>query len=137
GVRAVKLAGEPILVWRDRPRRFTRQSPRCRPEAIRKRKVHFLLRSYLAQRPEVVVWGAGRVGKSFARQLLRQGGAIKAFIDIAPRKIGHTIHGARVLDPSGLSRLGGAFLIVAVGAPGARAVIREELQGTDFVEGGN
>jgi glycosyltransferase involved in cell wall biosynthesis len=135
GARAAKLEGPPVLEWRDRPRRFTRTDPRCRPEAFRRLKVEYLLRSYLLARPEVVIWGAGLEGKPLAKELIARGASLAAFLDIDPRKIGQRISGARVLSAERLPTLRGTFVVVAVGAPGAREIIRAELARHGFLEG--
>lgn len=135
GVRAKKLSGPPLLRWHDRPRRFTRVDPRCRPEAFRRLKVEYLARSYLAGHEEVVIWGAGLEGKPLARELARAGISCRAFIDIDPRKIGQRIHGAPVVSPEALPRLRGSFVLVAVGVGKARPIIRAALAREGLLEG--
>nr|PZN89989.1 MAG: glycosyl transferase family 2 [bacterium] len=91
-----------------------------------------------AVRP-AVVWGAGPVGKGFARELLRQGVPLAAFVDLDPRKIGQAIYGAPVVSPAQIHRFRGALALAAVGSPGARDEIRAALtaagwrEGADFV----
>jgi threonine dehydrogenase-like Zn-dependent dehydrogenase len=69
----------------------------------------------------VVVWGAGPVGKAFAREL---GELVVAFVDVDPRKIGKTIYGARVVVPDDAPQFSDAFAIGAVAGEEARAEIR-------------
>lgn len=135
GVKAAKLGGAPILRWRDRQSRFTRVNPRCRPEAFRGVKVRYLLQSYLAKRPEVIVWGAGLEGKPLAKKLLSSGCTLRAWVEVDPRKIGQKIYGAPVLSAEQLSSHKGCFVLIAVGVPEARPLIRAGLTRAGFVEG--
>jgi hypothetical protein len=86
-----------------------------------------------------VVWGAGPVGKRFARALLAAGTPLRAFVELDPRKIGQEIHGAPVLNAETGAGLRGPLHLAAVGQAGARAEIATRLEshghrrGTDFV----
>lgn len=126
-----RLANVPevLLHWREGESRASRTDPRYSPEAFRRCKVHHLRRTHLVGRDGVVVWGAGPVGKAFARELRAQGETVRAFVDIDPRKIGQTVHGAPVVPPEGLGAFAGAFVVAAVGQPGAREEIRAALEG--------
>lgn len=123
-----------LLHWREGADRASRTDPRYSPDAFRRCKVGFLRRTLLPGRAGAVVWGAGPVGKAFARELLAQHVPLLAFVDLDPRKIGQTIHGAPVVAPSGLDRFPGAFTLAAVGQPGARDDIRGELDRMGYVE---
>lgn len=125
---------ELLLHWREGERRASRTDARYSPAAFRRCKVHFLRRTLLAARDGAVVWGAGPVGKAFARELLEQGTRVRAFVDLDPRKIGQTIHGAPVIGPADVVRNRGALVLAAVGQPGARAEIRAELKRLGFEE---
>ncbi len=121
----------PLLDWRVHSRRLSVTSERYATSAFQRCKAHYLVRAFLPPGREIVIWGAGRVGKGFARRFAEQEGAppIEAFVDLDPRKIGQVIHGAPVLDPGELTdRLSPAtYVLVAVGSPGARAQIRDAL----------
>jgi hypothetical protein len=67
------------------------------------------------------------VGKSFARTLAAHDVATIAFVDVDPRKIGQTIHGAPVIPPARMSDFSRTFAIAAVGSDAARAEIRASL----------
>lgn len=109
--------------WRESPRRLSRTDPRYGPDAFRRCKAHYLGPLRLGGRP-VVIWGAGPVGKAFARALGNAGHSVAAFVELDPRKLGQTIHGAPVVPPADVPRYRHAFLAAAVGQPGARAEIR-------------
>ncbi len=118
---------EVLLEWRERPGRLSRTDSRYAEDAFRRCKVHFL-RLRIAGRP-VVVWGAGPVGKAFARALQHEGHKVAAFVDLDPRKIGQTIHGAPVVPPAAIGKYEAAFIVAAVGSADARAEIRDSLRG--------
>lgn len=129
---------EALYEWNDPPRRLSRTDPRYAAEAFLRCKVHHLRRWIdrvgAGARP-IVVWGAGRDGKRFARAWEVENalpgppaGAIAGFVDIDPRKLGRTRRGhpVRPLAES-IARVPGGFYIAAVGVPGARSLIRTSL----------
>jgi cellulose synthase/poly-beta-1,6-N-acetylglucosamine synthase-like glycosyltransferase len=117
-----------LLRWRESPTRLSRTHPSFTQEAFRRCKVHFLLRTHLAEGRGVVVWGAGPVGKAFARELKAQGGELEAFVDLSPRKQGQEVHGVRVISPEGAGKFSSQLHLAAVGQPGAREEIRRALE---------
>jgi glycosyltransferase involved in cell wall biosynthesis len=127
---------EVLLEWRVTQGRLSMWSEAYSAEAFRRCKVHHLLRGYLPPGRKVVLWGAGRVGKALARELLRHQLQPAAFVDLDPRKIGQTIHGAPVQPPSCLKDLRGErpYVLGAVGSPGARRDIRAALDRFGFEE---
>jgi glycosyltransferase involved in cell wall biosynthesis len=114
----------PVLRWRDHPRRLSRVSAAYGLPAFVRCKVHHLRAARLAGWDGVVVWGAGPVGKAFARELQRQGERVVAFVDVDPRKIGHAVYGAPVLPVDQAAALGRAFAVGAVAGREPRARIR-------------
>ena len=129
GMRMANLP-EPLLRWRVRPDRHSLASDRYSARAFRRCKVHFLDQAFLPATRPLVVWGAGKVGKPLARELIRQGRPVRAFVDLDPRKIGQEIHCAPVLDPGGYEILASKvapYVLAAVGSPGARDEIRVAL----------
>ncbi len=123
---------EVLLEWRERPERLSRTDGRYGEKAFRRCKAHFLGRR-IAGRP-VVVWGAGPVGKAFARAIQNEGHDVVAFVDLDPRKIGQVIHGAPVVHPSAIGEHKDAFIVAAVGSADARAEIRDSLREAGFKE---
>lgn len=126
GGRLGKVA-EPLLRWREGARRLSRTHPDYSEEAFRRCKVHYLLRTHLDQGRSAVIWGAGPVGKAFARELLAQGGTLRAFVDLSPKRVGQEIHGALVLTPREARKLEHDLHLAAVAQPGARQEIRRTL----------
>ena len=123
---------EVLLEWREGGERLSRNDPRYSEDAFRRCKVHYLKRR-IAERP-VVVWGAGPVGKAFARALQSAGEVVVAFVDLDPRKIGQVIHEAPVLRPSDIGGYRSAYVVAAVGSTEARAEIRASLAAAGFRE---
>jgi hypothetical protein len=134
---------EVLLRWRDGPGRLSRTDERYSPDAFRACKVHHLQNGPLAREGGgsrgVVLCGAGPVGKAMARALIAAGTSVVAFVDLSPRKIGQTIHGAPVLGPDQVPRPGpdssGPVVLGAVGQVGARAEIRALFEVAGWVEG--
>jgi len=119
-----------LLDWRIADTRLSGRAPEYGADAFRRCRVHFLRIGFLPPSRPIAVWGAGRVGKAFARELIRQGIRPAAFIDLDPRKIGQEIHGAPVVGAGELEKVSEAYFLVAVGTPGARGEIRDALEET-------
>jgi glycosyltransferase involved in cell wall biosynthesis len=117
---------EPLLLWRDRPTRLTRTDPRYAAARFLALKIESLERLHLQAARPLVIWGAGRIGKRWARELQARGHLVAAFVEVDPAKIGQRIHGAPVLGVLDASGAKGALHLAAVGQPGARARIRGE-----------
>jgi hypothetical protein len=118
--------------WRERSDRLSRVHSAYSPAAFRACKVHHLKAIHLRERGRATVWGAGKEGKALARHLRRSGIAVGAFIDVDPRKIGSVVLGAPVVSVERLARE--HYLLVAVGAAGAREEIRAYLAAAGWRE---
>ncbi len=123
GLRFAKLE-ETLLVWRDSPSRLTRTDARYSPASFQAVKLEALLRGPLAGGREVVLWGAGRVGRSWARALRGTGRRVAAFVEVDPRKIGKAVAGAPVVSVADAAGFRGPLHLAAVGQKGARERIR-------------
>jgi cellulose synthase/poly-beta-1,6-N-acetylglucosamine synthase-like glycosyltransferase len=131
---ALTNVARPLLLWRESPARLTRTDPRYARDRHVALKCRFLTAGPLAGRDEVALWGAGETGKAFADALLGQGVRVATFVEVDRRKIGRTVRGAPVIGYGDVGRVRGLPLLVAVGAPGARALIRAELAKAGFAE---
>ncbi len=133
---ALSNVPEVLHEWRLGDHRLSERSDRYSADAFRRLKVSFLTKGLVPADRPLVIWGAGKVGKAFARAWLGSGSpGIAAFVDLDPRKIGQTIHGATVIRPSELARLAARpFMLLAVGSPGARGEIRDVLDEMGYVE---
>ncbi|MDI6696411.1 MAG: glycosyltransferase [Anaerolineales bacterium] len=138
GARFAKLEGY-LLEWREHPQRLTRVDSRYSLENFLRAKAYYLTRGPLAGRDSVIVWGAGMVGRRLGKHLLRQGAPLTAYIDIDPRKIGRTRRGLPILSPEALPELwrrsSSPVVLAAVGARGARQLIRQRLTAIGLREG--
>jgi GT2 family glycosyltransferase len=123
-----------LLDWRESPGRATRTDPRYRLDRHVALKVASLVEGPLAGRREVALWGAGPTGKAFADALAVHRVAVALFVEVDRAKIGRTIRGAPVVGVADVGRARGLPLLVAVGAPGARDLIRAELSRAGWSE---
>jgi glycosyltransferase involved in cell wall biosynthesis len=134
--RGHKIAKVPaiLLRWRHREDRATRTDPRYSLARFDAAKAHYLAPRLSRMGRPFAVWGAGKTGKRIARALAQHGARAEAFIDIDPRKIGRVARGAPIIAPLSLAR-GRFTVVVAVGARGARELIRAQLTAAGFTEG--
>ncbi len=133
GARFAKVP-EVLFYWRDHPTRMTRTNLAYSENRLRGLKVAFLKRTYLKSGRGVVVWGAGRVGKRLARELLQASVSVVALADLHPRRIGKEIHGIPVVHPDQAPRGLDLFHLAAVGQSGGREAVRQQLVGLGLVE---
>ncbi len=120
GHRMIKLP-EVLLRWRHHAARVTLRDPRYARARFPIMKAPWLARRL--DRP-FAIWGAGKTGKHLARALEAEGLFPERFHDIDPRKIGGVARGRPIVDTS---ELGDALIVVAVGEPGAREIVRAQL----------
>ena len=123
---------EVLLRWREHPDRLSRTDTRYSDGAFRRCKVQYLGKR-IGER-SVVVWGAGPVGKAFARELLGQSHRVVAFVDLDPRKIGQRIYDIPVIPPSEIKCYRNSYVVAAVGSATARSQIRTDLAAAGFRE---
>jgi hypothetical protein len=140
GVRFEKLP-QVLLEWREHPERLTRTDSRYSLENFLRAKAYYLVRGPLEGRDGVIVWGAGMLGRRLSKLLVRHEAPLAAFIDIDPRKIGRTQRGLPIVAPENLpgwlERFSNPVVLAAVGARGARQLIRKRLTAFGLVEGEN
>ena len=124
--RRMRFAKDPavLLDWRDGERRLTRRDPRYAAPAFRAVKLAALRDGPLRDGRPVVLWGAGPIGKAWARALADCGQRVAAFVEVHPRRIGQRLHGAPVLRLEEATSIAGALHLAAVGQPGERERIR-------------
>ena len=125
---------EVLLDWRESRARLTRTDGRYSIARHVALKSAWLAAGPLADRREVAIWGAGETGRTLARALVPHGVAVVLFLEVDPRKIGRTVLGAPVVSCQEAARARGLPLLVAVGAAGARELIRAELGRRGFEE---
>jgi glycosyltransferase involved in cell wall biosynthesis len=133
GTRFARLP-EALFFWRERPDRVTRTRPEYTAAAFRDCKAHHLRKGFLKGCDEVVLAGAGIEGRAWSRLLAGNLIKVVLWVDVDPRKIGKTLHGARVAGPSEVTPASGRML-VTVGARGARQQVRAWAMAAGFREG--
>ncbi len=131
---ALSNLAETGLDWRESGGRLTRADPRYGLDRHMALKCAALAAGPLAGASEVALWGAGETGRAFSDALGREGIRVGTFVEVDRKKIGRTIRGAPVISYEEVDRLRGLPLLVAVGAPGARDLIRAELLKRGFAE---
>jgi len=125
---------ELLLRWRHIEGRATFADPRYARERFTEAKAPHLARRVRALGRPLVIWGAGRTGKRLARALEPHGLRPDFFVDIDRNKLGRPARGLPIHSPDALRR-GAHTVVVAVGAFGARAEIRDHLRTLAFTEG--
>jgi glycosyltransferase involved in cell wall biosynthesis len=138
GARFAKLP-DVLLEWREHPDRLTRMDGRYSLENFLRLKAYYLALGPCAGRDAVILWGAGMTGRRLSKHLLRKGVPLVAFVDIDPRKIGKTCRGLPILCYQELAgwwkRYSNPVILAAVGARGARSLIRQRLSALGYSEG--
>lgn len=122
-----------LLRWRQHANQTTFRDPRYRPETFRVLKARFLVPRLARDPRPLTVWGAGPIGRRLVRELEGHGVRATRFLDIDPKKIGRTARDLPIED-SREAHLR-HFTLVAVGARGARELVRAQLVSRGFVEG--
>jgi len=123
-----------LMHWREAPQRLSRTDKRYSLDAFRRCKVHHLVSAFPSAVNGVLIWGAGRVGKGFGRELARVGVPVIAYAEVSPRKIGQNIHGAPVLDTDEALRLKDVLHLASVGQEGVRQTLRNLLSRAGYRE---
>jgi glycosyltransferase involved in cell wall biosynthesis len=126
---------EVLLRWRQSERAATRNDARYARERFAPLKAPHLAARLRARPRPLDVWGAGQTGRRLARALEAGGLRTDRFIDIDPRKIGRSARGAPIAPLSALAAPGTRWLVVALGARGARDEARAYLAERGFSEG--
>jgi glycosyltransferase involved in cell wall biosynthesis len=130
---------ETLLEWREHPERLTRTDSRYSLENFLRAKAHYLMQGPLSGGQPLVIWGAGMMGKRLSKYLLREGANIIAFIDVDEKKIGGTRRKRPIVSPDDLPALleedAKPVVLAAVGARGARQLIRDRLEHMKLAEG--
>lgn len=130
---------EVLVHMRDHPIRLTRTDERYRQQGFREVRRMWLSLTVLATPRRVLLWGAGKEGRAWLRWLVEDRGCeVPAVVDISPRRIGGLKLGRiPVIAPEQIPEVEADLGLVAVGARGARQLIREQLAllKPDWVEG--
>lgn len=124
-----------LLHWRDHGQRLTRCDPRYAPARFLALKARHLASWRLAGRP-VWIGGAGPGGRRLHDALGVHQVNVLGFVDVHPRRVGGLKRGLPVWSTTRLRRpMVEGFGLFAVGSPGARERVREEMAQTPLREG--
>jgi glycosyltransferase involved in cell wall biosynthesis len=121
-----------LFRWRQHPESTTRRDVRCTAPRMRAARAFYLAPRLLAMKRPLAIWGAGPTGKRLARALEAHGVFASRFIDIDPAKIGRTRRGVPVVDAAHVPE--DHTVVIAVGARGARDLVRSALESRGLVE---
>lgn len=132
GINFARLP-QTLFFWRDHPERATRTMDEYSLNAFRACKLHHLRRGFLKNIAEVVIAGAGLEARAWQRLLATKDILVSHWLDIDPRKIGRTLHGAPVIRAEEMN-LVGKKMIVAIGVHGAREEFRKVSQKLGWLE---
>lgn len=134
GVRMGKTP-ETLLTWMDPPGRLSRTDTRYGMEQFYRIKAKYLAR-WLERsnphHPKVLLMGSGRTTRKRADMLLEHGVEITAYADIDPRKVGHVVHGRRVIHREEVPGPEKCFALSYVASRGAAEDIAEFLEERGF-----
>ncbi len=119
--------------WRQDRASVTRRDVRCSIERMRDGRATYLATRLKTISKPIDMWGAGPTGKRLARALEAHGLRASRFVDVDPRKIGRVRRGVPVVAQDEARR--DHTIVVAVGARGARELVRAHLTARGFVEG--
>ncbi|MFP6663177.1 MAG: glycosyltransferase family 2 protein [Deltaproteobacteria bacterium] len=135
------LAGERINIvprrlvcWREHDRRLTHSATNLRVESFVAAKAAFLVRGFLRDHEQYILWGYGSTGRHLRRALLPYGRQPSHIIELHPGRLGQKIHGAPVLPPAAVAELHGRPLLASVAGAGPRALVRAALAKAGFQE---
>ena len=141
GIRFAKIP-QLVLMWREHEQRLTRTDKRYAVKEFIKAKAWMLAETLLKDRPAIIC-GTGKLAVKLCDVLMALGVDVRAFVDVAPEKIGRTRRDLPVLSfEDMLSSRENALLLGALGARGAGEKLREifiasQLQeGQDFILAG-
>lgn len=132
----MKMAKVPrvLFSWRESGDRLTRTDSRYNRDKFMELKLSNLVRGPLSTRKSVVIWGAGKEGRRWQKELRLLGIETQCFIDVDPRKIASGVRGISVYGPELLSRQRVPLILAAVGSRGIRDRIRSFLVASGFEE---
>ncbi|HEX5659552.1 MAG TPA: glycosyltransferase [Polyangiales bacterium] len=123
---------EVLLAWHHREGRATFADSRYARSKFGAVKAPYL--TLAIGGAKVALWGAGQTGRRLARELAAHGVHPSLVVDIDPLKLGRTVRGAPIVRAEALDPAK-HVVIAAVGARGAREIIRPQLEALGFREG--
>ena len=134
GGHEVGVVPRRLLAWRDGPTRLSRRDRRYALERFTACKAAFLATHFLRGTDTYVLWGHGDTGRALRRALLPHGKRPAYVVEVHPRRIGQTIHGAPVIPIAALGAVPRRPIIVSVAGSEPRRQIRAAMATMGFHE---
>jgi glycosyltransferase involved in cell wall biosynthesis len=124
-----------LIGWRDDLGRLSRTHENYEQARFTACRAWHLSRDFLKGQPRYVLWGHGRTGRALRKALAELGHIPELIVDVHPRRIGQTIHGAKVIEPEGLADYRELRIITSVAGIRPRKEIRSSLDSMGFLPG--
>ncbi|MCH2175564.1 MAG: glycosyltransferase family 2 protein [Lentisphaeria bacterium] len=129
---------EPLITWHDHEHRLTRKDNRYNQEAFFKCKANYLSQDLLKRNiHEVLVWGAGKRARQYAKYLIDFNLKVKGYVDISSSKIGQYYDGIKVHAYSEIDLLRKTFVLSYIGKYEIRKKIAIYLNSIGLAPGKN
>lgn len=113
-----------LVGWRDGASRMWRTHAAYAPSQLLACKAQHLADGPLRRDAAYLLWGHGETGRALRRALAAHGKRAAFIVEVHPRRLGQTIHGAQVVRPEAIPSLPKLPLVTAVAGAVARAEIR-------------
>jgi len=123
-----------LVAWRESPTRLWRRDARYARPSITACKAAFLATGFLGPGDTYVLCGYGATARALRKALLAHGKRPSHIVDVHPRRVGETIHGAPVMSVESLAGLRGRRIVASVAGDALRADIRGLLGGLGLRE---
>jgi cellulose synthase/poly-beta-1,6-N-acetylglucosamine synthase-like glycosyltransferase len=132
--QAVGVVPRRLLAKRWHSQCLSRRSEVYAAERFLQCKASHLADSFLEQSDRYVLWGYGQTGRALRRALAERGKRAVAIVEVHPRRLGNTIHGAPVIAPDSLLAWREHPLVASVSGTDARNQIRVALSRMGYRE---
>jgi glycosyltransferase involved in cell wall biosynthesis len=116
-----------LHAWRRSRTAATVTDPRYAAARFPALKAAGLAAGFLRDSRHYVLWGFGGTGRALRKALLAHDRRPAFVVELHPRRLGTTIHGAPVIPPQQVPVTGGLPIVVSVAGADNRAIIRAQL----------
>ncbi len=113
--------------WRDSSERTSRHDPHYANNSFLPLKVHYFLRLHYQEQRPLVLWGAGKKGKTVAR-LLQEAAIPFHWVCNNPKKIGHNIYGQILQSTAFIDQLIQPQLLLLIAEPAAQDQLKQQFK---------
>lgn len=131
----IGIIPERLHGWRDLPTRLSRTDPHYTLDRFTDCRAWHLSRDFLRKNERYILWGHGRTGRALRRALSLLGHEPTSIVEVHPRRLGNTIHGAEVISPDALEERPPYPIVVSVAGSRPRGEIRAALDHLGLNEG--